>query len=242
MNRVEEKTVNIKKLSGGQRKSKRLRCNNLVDPWCQNRALYTQEAKRVEKKKTKTMGYGLFAKENLKKGETIIRMEEPVRVTRYFNHAQKNTIPWTIEDLKKPNPLKQTIRLNGNKEGYIHVNNTAYANKGRVNGTVFIKGSCANIYPLFYDENVVLKVKNGCIVPLPDDAAINSGEGNVVYYDNSFTDLLHIPLWYRINHSIHDTNAEVTSGNQVKWVALRDIKKGEQIFFNYGWVPDEWNE
>ena len=54
MNRVEEKTVNIKKLSGGQRKSKRLRCNNLVDPWCQNRALYTQEAKRVEKKKTKS--------------------------------------------------------------------------------------------------------------------------------------------------------------------------------------------
>ena len=83
-----------------------------------------------------------------------------------------------------------------------------------------------------------------CIVPLPDDAAIRDGDGGKVFYDNTFIDMNHNPLWYRINHN-KNPNVEVRTtgagGQGPKFVCIKEIKKDEQIFFDYGVTSPKWN-
>jgi len=225
------------------------------DPWCENRVYYKQEKKGVIAKKTKKMGYGLFAKRDFLKGEVVIRMVEPTTAPKYLNTYIKNTVPWT----KEKNQGNFTIRRDGNKKCKnvqcqaccsITVNNSQVggAKHGKVKGTITVKNKkrCQDLKMQYGDDDPFFSIKKGkCVVPLPDDAAIRDGDGSSVAYDNTFTDMNHIPLWYRINHSSSRPNLEVRTtgagGTGVKFVAIRPIKKDTQLFFDYGVTPAEWN-
>ena len=56
-----------------------------------------------------------------------------------------------------------------------------------------------------------------------------------------YTDVtsVRLPGWYRLNHSLVSANLdrpEMRNG-VVMWVALRNIKVGEELLFNYGHAP-----
>lgn len=236
----ERRAFNQRTLTGGRR-SLRKKCNRREDPWCMNRREYQHERSQVVVRQTPNMGKGLFAAQNIKKGTVVIRMEEPVSTSKQVNRLSSNLVPW------------EYVRINGNQG--MHIYTYAGIGIGKVVGTVSMDAiKCKQISPLYENDPFFVNTKTGCVAPLPDDAAISTGEGNVVYYDNTFTDISHVPLWYRINHKSSKTkntektrnrdfaNTEVhANGRSVTWKATENIKKGRQIFFDYGVTPPEWN-
>ena len=75
---------------------------------------------------------------------------------------------------------------------------------------------------------------------IPDDAGMY--ENNSIKYDPTFTNPKKPPKWYRLNHSF-SPNAEIKSkGKLVYWTPLRDIKKGEEIKFDYGQADPSWSK
>ena len=240
---TKRRELNQRILSGGRRSSSRKTCNRRTDPWCMNRRKYMEETSNVVVKQTPHMGKGLFAARNIKKDEVVIRMEEPVSTSKQANRMLPELIPW------------KHVRINGNQG--MRISTYAGFGLGKVVGTISINNEkdCTTIEALYENDPHFVNSTTGCVAPLPDDAAINTGEGNVVYYDNTFTDIKHVPLWYRINHKPSRTktntrkkrnrqfaNTEVhADGRSVTWKATSNIKKGSQIFFDYGVTPPEWN-
>lgn len=50
-----------------------------------------------------------------------------------------------------------------------------------------------------------------------------------------------VPKWYRLNHS-SEPNLKLRRQNDIfEWVAKDDIPANQELSFNYGDVPDEWN-
>jgi hypothetical protein len=230
------------------------------DPWFENRIFYEEEKKWVEPKKNETTfgGYGLFAKRDFFKGDIVIRMVEPVTAPTVSNTMARNRVPWTLAE-SGDNSVDFVIRRDGNQKCNkgkcktccnIVVGNAQYGTKfGKVRGKVTIKNNkrCRNLKEQYVDDSLFQmksKKRKQCSVPLPNDAAIRDGDGSTVIYDNAFTDMNHIPLWYRINHSCRP-NLEIRTtgqgGTGVKFMATRHIAEGEQLFFDYGVTPDEWN-
>jgi hypothetical protein len=48
--------------------------------------------------------------------------------------------------------------------------------------------------------------------------------------------------WYAMNHSINPNTKMKVREDNVYWIAVRDIQPGEEITYNYGVVPAEWNK
>ena len=49
------------------------------------------------------------------------------------------------------------------------------------------------------------------------------------------------PRWYRLNHSFNPNTEMKYRKGRVVWIATKNIAVGEEITFDYGEVPDEWN-
>jgi hypothetical protein len=50
------------------------------------------------------------------------------------------------------------------------------------------------------------------------------------------------PLWYNLNHSRAKPNLRmVYTRRGVSWISLRRISRDEELLFDYGDVPDEWD-
>jgi hypothetical protein len=253
----ERRFLNLTRLAGGARTSKRATKGKTkgADPWYDNRTLYEKEKTYVKAKKTKTMGYGLFAhNKKFKKGEVVIRMVEPISTPVHFNNMARNRVPWTKHGGDKSS---FAVRKDGNGRCNLKscktccvvvINHTPYETKfGKVRGTVRVKDKkrCRDLDEQYVDDDLfTLRKDRSCTVPLPNDAGIRDGDGRTVIYDNAFVDMNHIPLWYRINHSCRP-NLEIRTtgrgGSGVKFVATRNIRDGEQLFFNYGLTPSAWN-
>ena len=88
---------------------------------------------------------------------------------------------------------------------------------------------------------------------LPFDSCVHFMIGSKEYalYDHSFID--EKPIWYYLNHSkkpntkarVIDTHSYRSSRSKPKtlnivWVAIKNIKNGEEIRFDYGEPSDDW--
>ena len=73
---------------------------------------------------------------------------------------------------------------------------------------------------------------------LPSDAGLHFF--NYVIYDPTFTKD-HTPRWYRLNHSFKPNVKFHKAGTKVLWKTLRNIKKGEELRFNYGDADPSWD-
>ncbi len=49
------------------------------------------------------------------------------------------------------------------------------------------------------------------------------------------------PRWYRLNHAKHPNLEMKYLKKRVVWVAIKNIPINQELTFDYGEVPDEWN-
>lgn len=75
---------------------------------------------------------------------------------------------------------------------------------------------------------------------LPELAGIHKFDK--VKYDPKFTDPKNPPKWYRLNHSGNPNAIMKSKGKFLYWVPLRDIKKGEEIKFDYKEPDPTWQD
>ena len=84
---------------------------------------------------------------------------------------------------------------------------------------------------------------------LPHDAAIYIERSPLIFYDQSWSGKSdNIPLWYRLNHSASPNTAmaildrtKPARQQEIAWLTLRNINKGEELTFEYTDVPDCWH-
>ena len=86
---------------------------------------------------------------------------------------------------------------------------------------------------------------------MPHDACIHAERSPLVFYDQSWQEKNHVPLWYRQNHAREDlANVKMMIENpgagphqqRLVWKAVRVIARGEELRFTYADVPSSWNK
>ena len=69
--------------------------------------------------------------------------------------------------------------------------------------------------------------------------------GNVMLYDSPWTRRKPQPYWHLINHSRMHSNCEMMRGgprkHMVVWRTTRDVRAGEEFFYDYGGDTAEWD-
>ena len=67
---------------------------------------------------------------------------------------------------------------------------------------------------------------------------------DTVHYDPNMLSTGHTaPKWYRLNHSFNFANVEMVKyKDEIRWVTLQDIQKGEEIRFKYFVADPAWSE
>jgi hypothetical protein len=86
---------------------------------------------------------------------------------------------------------------------------------------------------------------------LPHDAAVALYAKRLMFYDQSWWDGymwdVPVPKWYRMNHSpVSNAHMHVidpdTQQAELVWVASEPVAADTEITFDYGIVPEEWND
>ena len=75
---------------------------------------------------------------------------------------------------------------------------------------------------------------------LPHDAAIHKPRSPLMYYDATFTSMLRVPRWYRLNHSRNPNTQPKEVNGGIVWVTTRRVLQNEELTFKYDRVPSHW--